>query len=387
MASEILRRVIRIALGIVLVLSLVQLVPLVGPVADSASAGVTTVQLPRTSFGFGGFNGGIEVPVVPVFSMQQCEASSILNGRWTEMVPLTQPGERRGHVLASFFETDKTLLFGGYVGGHHYYDTWMYDLGDNSWTRMYPPDRPSGRHSHAMAMIHGTDKVLLFGGYAENGLSNETWLYDLSDNLWTDLTPLGGPTAREYHDMAMVYDDDRIVLFGGYLGGVYANDTWMFDLSDFAWYEMAPHDAPSPRKGHEMATVYGTDQIILFGGNVSGLDVVDDTWLYDLSLNEWTNLDPAGDKPTPRRGHAMASMYETDQILLFGNDHQTWVYDFGDNTWIEQNPSEFPSPRYVAHGMASVHFEDKVVLFGGGFFDTSWNDYNDTWMYELDTLM
>lgn len=386
MARHTLRRVGQVALGIALVISLVQMVPFAGPVADSASARVSPVQLPGSSFGLGGFNGRITVPTVPEVSAPQFGTSSIIDGRWTEMVKLTQPGGRRGHVLASFFETDKTLLFGGYVGGNYRYDTWVYDLSDNEWTRMYPPDRPSGRHSHAMATIHGTDKVLLFGGYAVNGLSNETWLYDLSDNVWVGLTPLGGPTAREYHDMAMVYDDDKVVLFSGYLGSGYSSDTWMFDLSDFAWYSMNPHDAPSARKGHEMATVHGTDKIILFGGNVSGTRVVNDTWVYDLSDNAWTDLAPASDKPTARRGHTMASLYETDLILLFGNDHQTWVYDFSDNMWVEQSPPEFPSPRYIAHGMASVYFDDKVVLFGGGFFDTQWNDYNDTWVYDLETL-
>jgi hypothetical protein len=226
----------------------------------------------------------------------------------------------------------------------------------------------------------------MFGGCTQSGLSEETWLYDLSDNVWVDLTPLGGPSAREYHDMAIVYGDDKVVLFSGYTGSGYADDTWVFDLSDLAWYEMTPFAPPSGRKGHEMATVHGTDQIVLFGGNVSGMNVIDDTWLYDVSLNQWTDLAPAGDKPTARRGHTMAPLYGTDQILLFGNDIQTWAYDFGDNAWTMQDPPEFPSPRYIAHGMASIYFDDKVLLFGGGFLDTQWNDYNDTWVYDSDTL-
>jgi N-acetylneuraminic acid mutarotase len=300
---------------------------------------------------------------------------------WTEMNPASNPKGRRGHVLSSISDTDLVLLFGGY-DGDYLEDTWVYDLSEDKWTQKEPTiPRPAGRHSHAMAPIYGTDNVLLFGGYTSGGLSNETWLYDLSDDTWTQKSY--GPSAREYHEMSTIYDDDKVVLFGGYDGNDYLDDIWVYDLNDDQWTQMSPFVKPSARKGHEMATVYGTDEIVLFGGNESGTALVDDTWVYDLSLDKWTDMNPSGTRPSPRRGHGMGSFYDTDEILLFGPDDQTWIYDFGDNTWTLKTPAINPGPRYITHGIAAISTDDKVMLFGGGYNDGIWHNFDDTWIYDL----
>lgn len=375
------RGVVQVGLGIILILSLPQILPLEKPIADSAFADSGWNEMPEPDFDIGRLHDVVPIGGGPT-GVQGLALS--FGGKWTKMAPPTQPYARRGHGLASIYGTDEVLLFGGYFGGYHLNDTWVYDLGDDEWTRIYPPStKPEGRHSHAMASIYATDKVLLFGGYNGSGYAYDTWVYDLSDNVWIEILSQDGPSGRVYHDMASIYDDDKAVLFGGYDGSDYVNDTWVFDLSDSVWTPKAPHAMPSARKGHEMATVHGTDEIVLFGGNVSGTVCVNDTWLYDLSDDEWTDMNPSGDKPSARRGHVMASFYETDQVLLFGPDHETWIYDVSDNTWTLETPPENPSPRYIAHGMAAIYDDDKMVLFGGGFYDISWHNYNDTWVYDL----
>src|SRR5437763_11418812 len=46
---------------------------------------------------------------------------------------------------------------------------------------------------------------------------------------WSSLYPAGMPTRRSY--LAMAYDgsSQKIVLFGGYNGHRYLDDTWLFD--------------------------------------------------------------------------------------------------------------------------------------------------------------
>ena len=44
-------------------------------------------------------------------------------------------------------------------------DTWIYDLSDNIWRLMIPPATPSFRVVYGAASINGTKKILLFGGY------------------------------------------------------------------------------------------------------------------------------------------------------------------------------------------------------------------------------
>jgi len=69
------------------------------------------------------------------------------------------------------------IKFGGTKTGGSYLDeTWVYSYNNNTWTQNKPKSRPNGRYGHAMAMIHGTDHVLLFGGH-DGETNNQTWLY------------------------------------------------------------------------------------------------------------------------------------------------------------------------------------------------------------------
>ena len=70
---------------------------------------------------------------------------------------------------------DQVLLFGGENASAYDGDTWVYDLSDNTWTEQAPAAGPSARGSHAMAWVGG-DQVLLFGGWDVSSFNGETWL-------------------------------------------------------------------------------------------------------------------------------------------------------------------------------------------------------------------
>ncbi|MCK5561839.1 MAG: hypothetical protein KAJ51_14665, partial [Thermoplasmata archaeon] len=137
--------------------------------------------------------------------------------------------------------TDKVVLYGGgYNDGfpsynwYFYDDTWIYDLSDNNWTRKSTNINPGWRAAHSMAAIQGTDKVVLFGGHNWNWtyFKNETWVYDLSDNQWTLLSPENFPSKRHFFAMTSVYGTNKIILFGGYFPD-FLNDTWVFNPSRY----------------------------------------------------------------------------------------------------------------------------------------------------------
>ncbi len=349
---------------------------------------------------------------------------------WTQMNPVggIKPSARSHHAMA-YIGSDQALLFGG--GGEYSNDeTWVYDLSANTWTQMNPVGgvKPSARFSSAMANIGG-DRVLLFGGN-DSAENDETWIYDLSANIWTLRNPVGGTKPSARSDLAMAnIGGDQVILFGGGFG-IWSDQTWMYDLSANTWAQMNPVGGvkPSARAGHAMANIVG-DQVLLFGGwygtydgetwmydlsantwvqksptnklsarshdamaNIGGDQVLmlsggteyNETWLYDLSANTWTlkNL-VGGPNPLLRQNHAMASI-GGDQVLLFGGndgayDNETWVYDLSANTWTLMNPMSGikPSPRYT-HAMANIG-GDQVLLFGG--IDDAYD--NETWVYDL----
>jgi hypothetical protein len=245
----------------------------------------------------------------------------------------------------------------------------------DDWTEVFPSPAPSARYWHAMAYLD-EDQVLLFGG--TDGF-DETWIYDLGENTWTQLDPSSHPQSLFWHSMVHM-GTDQVLLFGGANDG-YHDETWIYDLSESTWTQQYPASQPSARWIHDGMACIGEDRALVFGGQDAD-GYCGDTWIYDLGANTWTQLTPA-DEPSERWGHAMAYIGE-DQVLLFGGydsggrDDETWVFDLGESSWALKSPSSKPSAR-MEHAMAYIG-GDQVLLFGG---EASSGYDNETWIYDL----
>ena len=300
-----------------------------------------------------------------------------VEGNWTQQSPDPHPLEKAYHRMA-YVGDDQAVLFGGRDGSYtNYNETWVYDFSENTWTQKNPSTKPSVRRAHAMAYLGG-DQVLMFGGWDGSTRNDETWIYDLSDNDWTQMSPSTSPSARLDMDMAYIAAG-QVLMFGGDDG---ANDdeTWVYDSSDTSWIQMFPATHPSARHSYALAYI-GGDQALLFGGDNGSL--FDQTWVYDLSDNDWTQMSPST-SPSARSAHAQAYI-GGDQVLMFGGhdgspDDETWVYDLGDDDWAEDVGAPHPSARY-GHGLseASMGASGRVVLFGGN--TGSIND--ETWTFGM----
>jgi len=190
---------------------------------------------------------------------------------------------------------------------------------------------------------------------------------------WKMKNPPFKPRSRSEHGMASIWGTDKVLLFGA--GD---NFTWIYDLSDNNWINKNTSNNPSKRYEHGMASIWGTDKVLLFGG---GSGYLDDTWIYDLSDNNWTRKFPKT-VPPARNEFSMTSIYGTDKVLFFGGHDgdyldDCWVYCLGNNDWVQK--ANGPSCRN-SQGMASIYSTDKIVLFGG--YDGIIR-YNDTWIYDL----
>ena len=271
----------------------------------------------------------------------------------------------------SYIGGDQVLLFGGDDGSADD-ETWVYDLSEDTWTQKTPGTSPTARYYHAMAYIGG-DQVLLFGGLA-GASSNQTWIYDLSENNWTLKSPTTSPSARYSHDIARI-GGDQVLLFGGY-DGSRDDETWVYDVSENNWTQKSPTTSPSGRQYHAMSYI-GEDKVALFGGSDGAAD--DETWIYDLSENTWTLQSPS---TSPSARQAMPMVYiGGDRALLFGGypyNAETWVYDLSENQWSQDANSTQPSQRFEA-GLSptSTDGSSRLVLFGGydGGYDA------ETWIF------
>ncbi len=301
---------------------------------------------------------------------------------WTQNFPNSNPGNMTGHSMA-YIGDDKILLCDhGNYGFDQFNKTWVYDLSDNTWTRQYPANAPDSRWLHGMAYI-GDDKVLLFSG-DRNGIEdvNDTWVYDLSDNTWTNMSPQNAPEARSGYGIAYI-GGDKIIIYGGNVDGSIGYDTWIYDLSDNTWTQVSPWPQPSARNDHAMCYI-GDDKAILFGGG-SWSATPNDTWIYDLSDNTWTNMNPTN-SPIVRVGHDMAYMGNGKAFLFGGEDQDNniilgdaWVYDLSTNNWTEDNNSNNPSARNL-FGIATTNMTNptRLLLYAGGDYSS---DNDETWLF------
>ncbi len=311
---------------------------------------------------------------------------------WTELAPATSPPGRGAHRMAYDGESDRIVLFGGWVGfeSGSLDDTWAYDFNANTWRDMNPGTRPSPRGAHAMAYDAESDRVILFGGEIP-----ETWAYDFNANTWTNMSPVVQPAAWYLVDMAYDVESDRIVLFGGCAGDSFfacfpdtKDETWAYDYNANTWTNMTPGTSPSPRVSPGMAYDVESDRIVLFGGCICPgfQNVLGDTWSYDFNANSWVEMNPQ-EAPPPEDTHGMAYDARSDRIIFGGGLHSsrtTWAYDFDRDTWTLTASGMGPSLR-GAPGLAYDTESERMVLFGGlvGSSLSNLVPGDETWAHQL----
>jgi N-acetylneuraminic acid mutarotase len=111
---------------------------------------------------------------------------------WQEMVPGEQPfpGYRDYSTLVYDSESDRSILFGGLTQAQSSGEVWSYEYGTNTWTKLESSLNPGKISRHALVYIPATDRSILFGGWVGPFEErNETWSYDLNTNTWTNMTP------------------------------------------------------------------------------------------------------------------------------------------------------------------------------------------------------
>lgn len=250
------------------------------------------------------------------------------------------------------------------------------------WFVLPTPLQPDAVASPGLAFDAAHQATVLFGGDSNSGLHDRTWTWD--GTAWTERFPAAHPTVRTMVGMAYDAARQRVVLFGGFaqVGGVAidSNETWEWDGSN--WALRQPLHAPSPRGGAAMAYDSTRQRIVLFGGGLGGymMPTFDDTWEWDGV--DWIERIPAH-RPTAARNGNLAHDAQRGVSVLFGGlstlyqkQNATWEWDGLD--WTRRYPAHVPTARYAA-AMAHDTGRGRTVLFGGGLDS---GPANDTWEYD-----
>lgn len=216
--------------------------------------------------------------------------------------------------------------------------------------------------------------------------------FEFDGSTWVALAPKNAPPARRF--AAMVYDENikRTVLFGGYDGTNYRQDTWTWDGAE--WTEVKKNRPP---RRSSMAMWYDplAKKTIFYGG--LGRGSIDEritrySDMYSFDGNGWSKMN-VSTTPGERFGPQVTVNPATGKVVLFGGlrselntstnvrsqfyDNDTWSWDGSTSSWTKLNPARAPHARENG-AMAYDPIRKQVVLFGGyaGFY------YSDTWVFD-----
>lgn len=319
-----------------------------------------------------------------------------------------------GGVEAYDYADGYTLAFGGYYTTFSQ-ETWEYKGG--MWRELeaaaYGPGAasdlcyaynggvntsvttscPSPRYWESMAFDSHDGYLVLYGGY-DGAYLGDTWAFaggswtqleqaDTGNTCWVDppADTLTGPCPAAREGPALSYDPEHgsLVLFSGYDGTTYFNDTWVF--AGGVWTELAP-PGPVPYGRYNAALAYDTADgyLLLFGGYgcpnaaCSPSYALNDTWEYRGGA--WHELSPPGPSPSLRYSVALAFDAADGYLLLFGGRGcqnpptcssfgdlgETWTY--GQGAWNAVSPASSPPARDSA-GMDFDAADGYLLLAAG----------------------
>nr|ODN99924.1 hypothetical protein L204_02367 [Cryptococcus depauperatus CBS 7855] len=289
---------------------------------------------------------------------------------------LPSPFPRYGLSVTPFpSQSGHMLLFGGLVADRVRNDLWSIDIRDLStmWVKT-KGEAPIPRVGHASVIC---DKIIIIWGgdtkiNAEDVQDEALYVLDLRSQDWVKIPVARGPIGRYGHAACMV--EDKFYVFGGQADGAFMNDMWTYDITQLTEpntqhkWEQVPYRNPPPpcRTGHVLVAGPNS-QLYLFGGT-DGNYHYNDTWTFDPTTGEWSELSCIGYIPLPREGHAAAIVDDT--IYIFGG-RDVKGKDLGDlvafklsnqRWYMFQNMGPAPSAR-SGHAMVSAH--GKIFVVGG----------------------
>ncbi len=250
---------------------------------------------------------------------------------------------------------------------------WRLEEGD--WARHLVPtaELPATVNHPVMAYDSRRERVVLFGGTARAGVSNETWEYD--GTRWVERDDVGAPPARVF--AAMAFDRQRgvIVLFGGSGANGLLDDLWEYDGT--SWAEIVPTGlAPSPRMKHGMAYDALRQVVVMAFGETQQLPALNETWEYDGA--QWTKAPPQLGT-SPRSDAAVEYDPVRERVYTFGGVNAGPETRFWDGiAWQLVTVSEAPPARFGA-SMAFDTRQGRLVLFGG---EDGSSTFSDTWAFD-----
>jgi hypothetical protein len=216
------------------------------------------------------------------------------DGRKWSQIDTPGPPARAEAVLIFDVSRRRSVLFGGHTmtenGRKWLGDTWEWD--GTRWQAV-DVNGPSPRNGAAAVYDRARERMVLFGGSTQQGISGETWEFD--GRAWTRID---SATVEGRFNCVIAYDEVRrkVIRFGGRFGGEAVGDTWEYD--SHRW-RLLTNKGPRPRNHAAMVYDQRYHRIILFGGH-DLTNVFGDMWQWD---GAWLLRGPINEEKRVDNGH------------------------------------------------------------------------------------
>ena len=143
------------------------------------------------------------------------------------------------------------------------------------------------------------------------------------------------------------------------------------------------------------------DKMYLYGGQINSVENTNKLIAFDFTTNEWTNIEPKSQGPTPaldshcamiwNKGNDKASMVVVGGFLGGkdgGYSNAVFEYDFAENQWntlfknvpVDSSAETEPKIPQGRTSLGAAIYKDYLYIFGGNEGNTK---LNDLWQFDL----
>ena len=245
----------------------------------------------------------------------------------------------------------------------------MYFPATDSWQPVATADVGQVRHTAVWTGM----KMIVFGGYGEEGNNKLGGRYNPNTNTWTPLNPAGAPFPRLDH--TAVWTGIEMIVWGG------VNDTSepqntgaRYNPATNTWTPTSLVNAPSPRRGH--TAVWTGTVMIVWGGDAGGIETFNNGARYNPANDTWTATNTAN-APPPRTDHV--AVWTGTEMIVWGAAGKTGGrYNPATDSWTPTGMNDAPVNRTQSQ---AVWTGAEMIVFGGDFgnIGSRYNPATMTW--------
>jgi hypothetical protein len=333
----------------------------------------------------------------PVVGLPLSDTWVYASGAWLVVSDFTRPGPRSLFSFTTDPVNNTIWLYGGTDDFTTFSDFWRYDNG--TWTEVSVEGTPVGCLTPLAAFDTDRSKLVVV-------CADASTTYEWDGTAWKAFTPAAKSVPPFHRFASLAYDQTlkKTVLFGGFDGSNYLDQTWTWDGA--AWTQVKKNP-PTARSLASMWWDPSLKKTVIYGGigRLTSTDRItrySDMWTFDG--NGWTQLNPAGGTPGMRYGAQTTIDPRSNHVLLFGGlrvdsnppippsttpdlvqvyaDDQ-WEWD--GSVWSQIHPENVPPARENGR-IAFDPTRNEMVMFAGyaGHFLSDLWSYNPTkWQVKI----